>query len=167
MISTRLRRIVGCVVLALAAAPAAFAQSFQLIEVQPSVPGGKDANGQLVAPVGPLNPPRAGNAVLGQGFVNEVEPNGTSATATPLGGTNVVALGAVYAPADVDFYSFTATANDRVYVAVQTLFDASASGDSLLDVLDTDGSTVLENDPNDGTFNASSSSIACAHTAFM
>lgn len=90
----------------------------------------------------------------------EVEPNGTSATATPIVGSNVFVSGTVFPVNDVDFYSFTAAANERVYVAVQTLFDASASGDSVLDVLDVDGTTVLENDPNDGTFNANSSSIA-------
>jgi uncharacterized repeat protein (TIGR01451 family) len=96
----------------------------------------------------------------GQGFVNEVEPNDTFGTATPLGGTDAVMLGKVFIFGDVDFYSFSAVTGDRVYAAVQTLFDGSASGDSVLDVLDVDGTTVLENDPNDGTFNASSSSIA-------
>src|SRR5690606_28361722 len=53
-----------------------------------------------------------------------------------------------------------AATGDRVYAATQTLFDASASGDSVLELIGTDGTTVLETDNNDGTFNASSSSIA-------
>ena len=90
----------------------------------------------------------------------EVEPNGTAATATPISGTTVVYGGNVYPAADVDFYSFTAAAGDRIYAATQTLFDASASGDSVLELIGTDGTTVIEADNNDGTFNASSSSIA-------
>ena len=99
-------------------------------------------------------------SLSGQGFATEVEPNGTAATATPLGGANVAVQANIFPANDVDIYSFTATAGDRVYAATQTSFDASASGDSVLDVLGTDGTTVLESDPNDGTYNASSSSIA-------
>jgi uncharacterized repeat protein (TIGR01451 family)/fimbrial isopeptide formation D2 family protein len=99
-------------------------------------------------------------AWAGQNLLSEVEPNGTSAAATPIVGTNVVIRANVFPAADVDFYSFSATTGDRVYAAVQTVFDGSASGDSVLDVLNTDGTTVIENDPNDGTFNASSSTVA-------
>src|SRR5947207_10798584 len=108
--------------------------------------------GQLVRP----------NVAQGAAVTNEVEPNNTSATATPLVGARVKARGNVFPAADVDFYSFTATAGDRIYAATQTLFDASGSGDSVLDLLGTDGTTVIETDLNDGTFNASSSSIAGA-----
>jgi subtilisin-like proprotein convertase family protein len=98
-------------------------------------------------------------AVINQ--VNEVEPNNTSATATAIGSlTNAKVRGNVFPVADVDFYSFSATAGDRIYAATQTLFDASASGDRFLDVIGTDGTTIIESDNNDGTFNASSSSIA-------
>lgn len=91
---------------------------------------------------------------------NEAEPNGTSATATPIDGSAAIISAGVYPAADVDFYSFTGTAGDRVYVATQTLFDASASGDTVVELLAADGTTVLETDNNDGTFNASSSTIA-------
>lgn len=100
------------------------------------------------------------NAVLGQNFVNESEPNNSAATADPLGGTNVVALGTVFPAADTDYYSFTAAAGDRVYAATMTLFDASASGDTTLNLYASDGTTILETDLNDGSFNASSSTIA-------
>lgn len=100
--------------------------------------------------------------LLNSGFDGplEVEPNPDASTATPLGGTNVQITGNIFPAADVDVYSFTAAAGDRIYAATQTLFDASASGDTVLDLLGTDGTTVLENDPNDGSFNASSSTIA-------
>jgi uncharacterized repeat protein (TIGR01451 family) len=96
---------------------------------------------------------------------SEVEPNNTSATATPIGDSAQI-NGAIYPPAppaattDIDFFSFNANAGDRIYAAVQTLFDASASGDTVLELIAPDGTTVIETDPNDGTFNASSSSIA-------
>ena len=46
--------------------------------------------------------------ILGQGYQGEVEPNNTSATASPLTGTNLVVRASVYPNADVDFYSFSA-----------------------------------------------------------
>ena len=66
----------------------------------------------------------AGTAWAGQGYVGEVEPNGTTATATPLAGTNLVARAALFPNGDIDFYSFSATAGDRVYAAVMTSFSA-------------------------------------------
>jgi hypothetical protein len=91
---------------------------------------------------------------------SEIEPNNTSATATLIASGATVYGGTVFPAADVDFYSFTVAAGDRIYAATQSLFDASASGDTVLDLLDTDGTTIIESDNNDGTFNASSSSIA-------
>ena len=89
------------------------------------------------------------------------EPNEDAATATPLTGTKVVVRANIYPSNDVDFYSFSAIAGDRVYAAVQTLFDAQInSGDTVLDLIGADGATVIESDDNDGTFNASSSSVA-------
>lgn len=90
----------------------------------------------------------------------EVEPNGTSATATPLGGTDVRIRGNIFPNGDIDFYSFAATAGDRVYAATMTSFSASASVDSVLDIIAADGTTVLETDLDDGSFGATSSSIA-------
>jgi pre-peptidase len=90
----------------------------------------------------------------------EVEPNNSSATATPLGGTDVKIKGNIFPNADVDFYSFTAAAGDRVYAATMTSFSASASVDSFLDLIASDGSTVVEGDNDDGSFGSTSSSIA-------
>jgi subtilisin-like proprotein convertase family protein len=116
-----------------------------------------------------FNRPTGGNAA----FVSEVEPNNTSATAQPLTGTNVRLRGNVQfnrvptppVPNDLDFYSFSGTMGDRVYAAVQTSFSSGGSGlsgDSFLELLDTNGTTILESDDEDGSFNANSSSIAGA-----
>ncbi len=94
--------------------------------------------------------------------VREAEPNGTPATATPLGGRNVRVLASVYPNADEDFYSFTAQAGDKVYAATMTSFSASGSTDSVLDLYASDGTTVIESDDNDGSYGASASTIAGA-----
>src|SRR5690606_26182151 len=48
----------------------------------------------------------APQATLGQGYLDDVEPNGTFATATPIPGTNQVIRGNLFPNGDVDFYSF-------------------------------------------------------------
>jgi uncharacterized repeat protein (TIGR01451 family) len=90
----------------------------------------------------------------------EAEPNNAFGVANPIAGSSAQITGNIFPAADVDFYSFTAAAGDRVYAATQTLFDASASGDSTLQVLASDGTTIIEADNNDGTFNGNSASIA-------
>jgi uncharacterized repeat protein (TIGR01451 family) len=92
----------------------------------------------------------------------EVEPNDTSATATPLTGTASQREGNIFPAADVDFWSFTAAAGDRVYAATMTSLSSNASVDSVLDLIGTDGTTVIETDADDGSFGATSSSIAGA-----
>ncbi|GAB3514835.1 hypothetical protein GCM10027442_30080 [Emticicia fontis] len=91
---------------------------------------------------------------------DEVEPNNDVITAMPLGGNDVKIKGFINPSGDNDYYSFTATAGDRVYVATQTAFSATGSTDSILDVLSSDGFTALETDDNDGSFGPNSSSIA-------
>lgn len=59
---------------------------------------------------------------------------------------------------DIDFYSIQVAAGDRLFAAVNT--SASLSGNSLLTVYDADGTTVLEEDNDDGSLGATSSSIA-------
>jgi uncharacterized repeat protein (TIGR01451 family) len=95
-----------------------------------------------------------------QGYVGEVEPNGTTATASPIAGTNAVVRASLWPNGDIDFYSFQATAGDRVYAALMTSGSAGNSTDSQLTVIDADGTTVLEFDDDNGTFAALSSSIA-------
>jgi len=99
---------------------------------------------------------------LGQGFGGEVEPNGTSATATPIAGTNVAVHGNLWPNGDIDFYSFSANAGDRVYAAVMTSASAGSSTDSQLTLLASDGTTVIEFDDDNGSFAALSSTIAGA-----
>jgi MYXO-CTERM domain-containing protein len=96
---------------------------------------------------------------LGQNLGSETEPNDTAATATPIGGDNVVIRANNYFNADADLYSFTGNAGDRIYASVMTQF-AAGSQDSTLDIMDVDATTVLENDNNDGVLSGSSSSIA-------
>jgi uncharacterized repeat protein (TIGR01451 family) len=97
-------------------------------------------------------------------FQSEVEPNNTSATATTatLNGAAAALQGDVFPGNDVDFYAFTANAGDRVYAATMTSLTGRALFDSELALLASDGTTVIELDNDDGSFGASSSSIAGA-----
>ena len=112
------------------------------------------------APVeGPVPASLTAPQATGQNFVEEVEPNGTTATATPAGGTNVVMRGDISTLGEFDFYSFTANAGDSVYAATQTTFSQSST-DTLLQLIGTDGTTLIEADNDDGSFGGTSSSIA-------
>ena len=106
----------------------------------------------VVAPSSALAP--------GSTLPQEVEPNGTFGTATPIAGASARVRGNVYPNGDVDFYSFSGTVGDRIFAAVMTSSSANLSTDSVLDLIAPDGSTVIETDDNDGTFGASSSTIA-------
>ncbi len=97
-------------------------------------------------------------AFAGPAWGSESEPNDTAATAdpiSPLGG----AIQGNLSLTDVDYYSFTAGAGDKVYAAVLT--NASTAGNnSQMQIIASDGTTVLENDNDDGSIAATSSSIA-------
>jgi len=99
-------------------------------------------------------------AGFGQTLVQEIEPNASPATATPLGGTNVVAQGYVFGNGDVDYWSFSAVTGDRVYAAVMTSFSATGTFNGDLQLIGTNGSTVLESDSDDGSFGDLAPSIA-------
>ncbi len=105
---------------------------------------------------------RETRAWAGQAYAGEVEPNGTSATATPLAGTNLVVRANLFPNGDIDFFSFSATAGDRIYAATMTSFSAGNSTDSQLTLLASDGTTTIEFDDDNGSFAALSSSIAGA-----
>ncbi|QIL71021.1 DUF11 domain-containing protein [Diaphorobacter sp. HDW4B] len=96
------------------------------------------------------------------GMQSEVEPNGTAVSATPIVGTSARIRGNLYPNGDIDYYSFTAQAGDRVYAATMTSGSAGSSTDSQLTLLASDGTTVIEFDDDNGTFAALSSSIAGA-----
>jgi len=89
----------------------------------------------------------------------EVEPNGSIATATAIAGTSAIIEGNVFPNGDIDYYSFTAAAGDRIYAATMTSLSASASVDSTLDLRNA-ADAVLETDTDDGSFGTTSSSIA-------
>ena len=99
----------------------------------------------------------------------ESEPNDTVATADVLTGTegkikgNSINNTSGYTPAtagtDTDFYSFTTTVpNSKLYAAIQNL--QSQNTDSVLAVIASDGTTVLETDDQDGSLGGNSSSLA-------
>ncbi len=130
--------------------------------------GGEDGNKVPEASVRPIPPfgplPRAAQPMqpLGQGYAGETEPNGTFGTATPLASNNTVVRANLYPNGDVDFFSFTAAAGDRVYAAVMTSFSAGSSTDAQLTLLASDGTTTIEFDDDNGTFAALSPTIAGA-----
>ena len=151
-----LAALTAIALLAVLAAPIA-AQELQFVDIGATseVKGAPTTEGKS-APAGQdrlLRPfTHSADAPLGQGFVAEVEPNGTFGEATPLGGSNVVARGSVFPNADLDWYSFTANAGDRVYAAVMTSFSSSGSTDSQLRVFAADGTTLIEFDEDDGAW---------------
>lgn len=96
---------------------------------------------------------------VGTDLGNEVEPNNTSATANPLGSESKI-RGDIFGNGDLDWYSFTAAAGDKVYAAVMTSYSSSASTDSELRIFASDGTTQLEFDQDDGSLGGLASSIA-------
>jgi subtilisin-like proprotein convertase family protein len=148
---------------ALAAAPLA-AQTYQIVPLAPdhAVKGQSDAKPGTPPgrPGAGLRLPSAPAVPLGQGYLFESEPNDTAATASPLGGSNVVARGGIFPNGDLDYWSFNATAGDVVYAAVMTSDSSNGSSDSQMDLLDVDGVTSLEFDDDDGSLGGLSSSIA-------
>lgn len=100
----------------------------------------------------------------GARWTSEVEPNGDAASASPITLNNGAALiqGNLFPNGDVDYYSFQGNAGDRVYAALMTAASAGSSTDSQLTLLDTDGTTVIEFDDDNGTSANLSSSIAGA-----
>ncbi len=102
---------------------------------------------------------------VGTDLGNETEPNDTFATADVLTGSEIKIRGDVYPNADLDWFSFTANAGDRVYAAVMTTYSASASTDSQLRIFASDGTTQIEFDEDDGSLGGLSSTIAGATLA--
>src|SRR5262245_39472690 len=74
---------------------------------------------------------------------SETEPNPNAASATVIPGNRARIRGYAYPSGDTDFYRFTGNAGNRVYAATMTSGSAE-SGDTVLDLLDTNGTTVLE-----------------------
>ena len=95
----------------------------------------------------------------------ELEPNGTPATATsmalpdPTFGMFAGIKGAIGVPGDADWYSFGAPAGARLWLAVDTGVATAGNRDSVVAVFGPDGTTLLEQDDDDGTGNGRDSSI--------
>ena len=94
----------------------------------------------------------------------EVEPNDTPATATPLSfhAPAAVASGSVFPAGDLDFYSFVAPENSRVWIFADsggTQLPGANSRDTLLTLYAPDGTTVLEFDNDDGTGNGGDGTV--------
>ncbi|HRI63176.1 MAG TPA: DUF4215 domain-containing protein [Polyangium sp.] len=97
---------------------------------------------------------------LSQNLGVEVEPNGSTATANPIGGDSVT-RGSVVVLGDNDFFSFQGSAGDRVFSTTMTSASPS-SADSVLELYSTDGATLIETDDNNGTLSTLAASIAGA-----
>src|SRR6185295_2381514 len=95
----------------------------------------------------------------GPAMIQEVEPNATPGTATPIGATSAIIQGNVFPNGDVDNFSFTAATGDRIYAATMTSYSSNGSFDSVLELTDSVGA-ILETDNDDGSFGTTSSSIA-------
>ncbi len=138
-------------------APVAPGAPLQIEVLQPQLDeteGGKPATMSIL--------PESMAAPDGMNLFSEIEPNGTAATATTLPSNDIVAVGNVFPNGDLDYFSFSGSAGDRVYAATMTSFSASGSVDSYLTLFGTDGTTVIEFDNDDGSFGTTSSSIAGA-----
>src|SRR5262245_7689081 len=97
-------------------------------------------------------------SALGQPLGSESEPNNAAAMATPITKDGVITA-SVFPVADVDLFSFNAVAGERVYAATATAFAAPAA-DTLMDLVGSDGTTVIETDNDNGALGASASSLA-------
>ncbi len=133
--------------------------------VSESAPSGKIVTAS--APQRASGLPRSRSALAptsGSRWPTEVEPNETAATATPITLVNGAAViqANILPIGDVDYYSFTGTAGDRVYAAVVTQLSAGSNSDSQLTLFASDGTTPIEFDDDNGSFAALSSSIAGA-----
>lgn len=93
----------------------------------------------------------------------ETEPNNTSGTATAITFTpTAITTAAINPGGDIDFYTFTAPAGSRVWIETDTGGTQNAgatSRDTVMDLLAADGTTVIENDDDDGTGNGGDGTI--------
>jgi hypothetical protein len=105
----------------------------------------------------------------------EDEPNDTAATAEAIEFTSsarrcAIITGAIDPPADVDFYSFQAAAGSRVWISTDTggpQNPGATSRDTVLDLLASDGVTVIENDNDDGTGNGGDGTIESTSSSII
>ena len=103
-------------------------------------------------------PARSGTRVLTP--TPESEPNNTPATADPLTltGSCQVASGSISPAGDLDYFSFTAPAGSKLWARVDTSA-SSTDLDSYLTLFAADGTTVIEEDDDDGVANGCDSTV--------
>ncbi|HKP86800.1 MAG TPA: HYR domain-containing protein, partial [Blastocatellia bacterium] len=97
----------------------------------------------------------------------ETEPNNTSGTANPVNVSPssqpcAVVSGAINPAGDADFFSFTAPAGSKIWILADTGGTQNAganSRDSFIDLLASDGATVIESDDDDGTGNGGDGTV--------
>ncbi len=95
---------------------------------------------------------------------NEFEPNGTAATANPMPAFDPMSImrGAIAPGNDLDFYSFAAPAGSRAWIHTDTggtMNPGANSRDTVIDLIAPDGTTVIENDDDDGLCNGGDGTI--------
>ncbi|MBK8258119.1 MAG: DUF4215 domain-containing protein [Polyangiaceae bacterium] len=100
------------------------------------------------------------SAALAQGFAPEVEPNGSTATAKPTPKDGVM-LANIFDVADNDYFSFTGAVGEKVYTATGTTW-SPASTDTIIQLIAPDGTTIIEEDDDNGVLSGTSSTIAGA-----
>jgi uncharacterized repeat protein (TIGR01451 family) len=158
-------RSVGCWSVLFAVLSTSALADVQIMSIDPAAMPAEIKGEVAARPSAPYALPnglRYTKAVLGQGYGAEVEPNGTTATASPIASGNIVVRAPLFPTGDIDFYRFSANAGDRIYAAVMTSGSAGSSTDSQLTLLASDGTTVIEFDDDNGSFAGLSSSIAGA-----
>ncbi|MCU1266309.1 MAG: Peptidase domain protein [Acidobacteria bacterium] len=95
----------------------------------------------------------------------ETEPNNSAATANALNLASqpcAIVTGSINPGGDLDFFTFTAAAGSRVWIETDTGGTQNAgatSRDTVIDLLAADGTTVIENDDDDGTGNGGDGTI--------
>ena len=113
--------------------------------------------GAIQAPTGPV-----------PAVTPETEPNNTSATANVLNLSAsaqpcAIVSGAINPGGDIDFFTFTgAPAGSRVWIETDsggTQNAGATSRDTVIDLLAADGTTVIENDDDDGTGNGGDGTV--------
>jgi len=111
--------------------------------------------GALPSPA--INPP-------GPAVISEIEPNDTPAQAMQLNpsAAPVIVAGTISPVGDLDYFKFTAPAGAKLWAYVDTggtRNPGSTSRNSLLTLFNSDGTTVIEEDDDDGTGNGCDGTI--------
>jgi len=125
---------------------------------EPEAPGKFESPAYIIEEAGT---PDFGREVPDGSLRIEVEPNNSAAQAEsidPVAGA-IKVRGEIQPLLDTDWFAFNALAGDRVYAGTVT-HNSGGSTDTFLAVIASDGTTILEEDDNDGGFSTSASTVA-------